>query len=184
MRNTLREKTLESAGTRFENFQERKWKYMICGRYYLGLDHCDEVEEIRRRVFGEEQGIEEFAVMDEIDEEAVHAVVYTDADRTDAVGTGRLYRLENTNDYKIGRIAVLKSARGNGYGDFIVRLLADKGFLMGADRIIVGAQSHAISFYEKIGFKKTGVEYTEAGVCHTVMELLQNQICKACQQKK
>jgi len=157
---------------------------MISGRYYLGFDHSNEVEAIRKEVFGEEQNIPEFAVMDDIDEEAVQAVVYTDMDRTDAVAVGRLYRLENTENYKIGRIAVKKSGRGNGYGDFIVRMLVDKGFLMGADCVYVGAQGHAIKFYEKIGFKATGETYVEAGVEHTVMALHQNQLCKACQQHK
>ena len=62
--------------------------------------------------------------------------------------------------------------------------LVDKGLMMGADRILVGAQPHAVAFYQKIGFRPVGETYTEAGIEHTVMEIKQNTICKACQGHK
>lgn len=153
---------------------------MICGRYYLGLDHMEEIAPIRREVFGAEQGWSDDILFDETDETAVQAVVYKDIDRTIPVGVGRLHKLADSEDYKIGRIAVKKEERGQGYGDFIVRMLVDKGLLMGADRVLVGAQPHAVAFYEKIGFRSIGETYTEAGIEHTVMEIRQNTICKAC----
>ena len=154
---------------------------MICGRYYLGLDHMEEITPIRIEVFGAEQGWSDDILFDETDETAVQAVVYKDIDRTIPVGVGRLHKLADSEDYKIGRIAVKKEERGQGYGDFIVRMLVDKGLLMGADRVLVGAQPHAIAFYEKIGFRPIGETYVEAGIVHTVMEIRQNTICKACQ---
>ncbi len=154
---------------------------MICGRYYLGLDHMEEIAPIRREVFGAEQGFTEDILFDETDETAVQAVVYKDIDRTIPVGVGRLHKTGNGADYKIGRIAVKKDERGQGFGDFIVRMLVDKALLMGADRVLVGAQPHAIPFYEKIGFRSVGESYIEAGIVHTVMEIRQNTICKACQ---
>ena len=154
---------------------------MICGRYYLGLDHMEEIAPIRREVFGAEQGWLDDILFDEADETAVQAVVYKDINRTIPVGVGRLHKTGDGEDYKIGRIAVKKEERGQGYGDFIVRMLVDKGLLMGADRVLVGAQSHAIAFYEKIGFRPIGETYVEAGIVHTVMEIRQNTICKACQ---
>ena len=51
---------------------------MICGRYYLGLDHMDEIAPIRREVFGKEQGWSDDILFDETDETAVQAVVYKD----------------------------------------------------------------------------------------------------------
>ena len=156
---------------------------MICGRYYLGLDHMDEIAPIRREVFGKEQGWPDDILFDDVDETAIQAVVYKDINRTIPVGVGRLHRVEQENVYKIGRIAVKQTERGQGYGDFIVRMLVDKGLLMGADRVLVGAQPHAVPFYEKIGFRSIGETYTEAGIVHTVMEIRQNTICKACQGK-
>lgn len=154
---------------------------MICGRYYLGLDHMNEIAPIRLEVFGEEQGIKEDIIFDETDEVAVHAIVYKDINRTIPVGAGRLYKTDNGEEYKIGRIAVKKEERGQGFGDFIVRMLVDKALMMGADRVLVGSQPHAVAFYEKIGFRPTGEKYVEAGIEHTVMEIRQNTICKACQ---
>ena len=75
------------------------------------------------------------------------------------VATGRLIFLENW--FKIGRIAVKKECRGKHYGDFVVRMLLDKAFSMGAKEVFVGAQAHAISFYERIGFVKQEEEYYE-----------------------
>lgn len=154
---------------------------MICGRYYLGLEHMEEIASIRREVFGAEQGIAEDILFDEADETAVQAVVYKDMNRTVPVGVGRLIKLLEEGDYKIGRIAVKKTERGQGFGDFIVRMLVDKGLMMGAERVLVGSQPHAVGFYKKIGFRPTGESYVEAGIEHTVMEIRQNSICKACQ---
>lgn len=154
---------------------------MICGRYYLGLDHMEEIAPIRREVFGAEQGITDEILFDGDDETAIQAVVYKDSNRTEPVGVGRLIKLSTDGDYKIGRIAVKKSERGQGYGDFIVRMLVDKGLMMGANRVLVGSQPHAVGFYQKIGFRPIGESYVEAGIEHTVMEIKQNTICKACQ---
>lgn len=153
---------------------------MICGRYYLGLDHMEEIAPMRREVFGTELGFPEDILFDEADETAIHVIAYKDINRTIPVASGRLYKMEE-EDYKIGRIVVVKEERGQGFGDFIVRMLVDKALMMGADRVIVGSQPHAVRFYEKIGFRRTGETYVEAGVEHTLLEIRQNTICKACQ---
>lgn len=153
---------------------------MICGRYYLGLERMEEIAPIRRKVFGTELGFPEDILFDEADETAIHALAYKDINRTIPVASGRLYKTEE-GDYKIGRIAVIKEERKQGFGDFIVRMLVDKALMMGADRVIVGSQPHAVQFYEKIGFQRTGETYVEAGVEHTLLEIRQNTICKACQ---
>lgn len=154
---------------------------MICGRYYLGLDHMEEIAPICREVFVSELEFPENIIFDETDETAVQAVVYKDIDRTIPVGVGRLCRTDEEKAYKIGRIAVKKEERGQGFGDFIVRMLVDKGLMMGADRVVTDAQSHVIKFFEKIGFRPTGETYTEADKEYTVMEIRQDTICKACQ---
>ncbi len=153
---------------------------MICGKYYLGLDHMEEVALIWEEVFVTEQGFPRNVVFDDMDETAIHAVVYKDSERTIPIAAGRLYKT-GEEDYKIGRIAVKKEERGQGFGDFIVRMLVDKALMMGADRVIISSQPHAVKFYETIGFRPTGEIHTEAGVEHTIMEIRQNSICKACQ---
>ena len=157
---------------------------MICGRYYLGLDHIDEITKIRTDVFEKEQGIKPFSEVEEIDETAIHAVVYKDNEWKEPIAVGRLYPTEKSKVFKIGRIAVEQNERGQGYGDFVVRMLLDKGFQMGAEEIIVGAQEKAIAFYEKIGFQKTGESYLDALVLHTVLSIRQSLICRECQKEK
>ena len=53
---------------------------MICGRYYLGLDHMEEIAPIRREVFGAEQGWSDDILFDDTDETAIQAVVYKDSE--------------------------------------------------------------------------------------------------------
>ena len=92
-----------------------------------------------------------------------------------AVATGRII-IEN-GKYKIGRIAVLKEERGKQYGDFIVKMLVNKGFLSGAEEVYVGALKHAISFYKKIGFEECGEPYTDMGMLHYPMKISQGGVC-------
>lgn len=152
---------------------------MIIGKYYKGLDHFEDVKEIRKVVFGEELGYTEELNFDGFDKQAIHAVAYLDRDYTQPVGIGRLIQIEE--GYKIGRIAIKKEARKCGYGEFIVRMLVDKAFQAGAKEVIVGARPEAISFYEKIGFVPTERRYEEAGTEHTVMVLNWNDLCKRCE---
>jgi len=41
----------------------------------------------------------------------------------------------------------------------------------GCKKIIMDAQSHAIPFYQRLGFKITSEEYLEEGIPHVDMEL-------------
>ena len=41
----------------------------------------------------------------------------------------------------------------------------------GCKKIIMDAQSHAISFYQRLGFTITSEEYLEEGIPHVDMEL-------------
>lgn len=157
---------------------------MICGRYYLGTDHIEEVEAIRKSVFDEELNLLEWSCVDQIDEMAIHAVVYTDMERTDYAAVGRLYRTEKESEFWIDRIAVRPEQRKNGYGDFIVRMLVDKGLLMGASCVYVASPLSMSSFFEKIGFHKSdSSKQTEIKTDFIVMEIRQNQICRGCQKK-
>ena len=76
-----------------------------------------------------------------------------------------------------------REERGKKYGDFVVRMLADKAFNSGINEIYVGAQTQAIGFYETIGFKVCSEEYIEAGIPHKLMKLVENDFrrCRGCQ---
>lgn len=154
---------------------------MVQGKYLYYGDDLTDVYYIRRKVFIEEQGIPEENEFDENDQISVHALVYDNEDDNKPVATGRVYH--DGINYRIGRIAVLKEERGKYYGDFIVRLLVNKAFMSGAEEVKISAQTLAVPFYEKIGFKTYGDIYEEDGSDHIAMEVKLGAICKKCDKK-
>ena len=120
---------------------------------------------IRREVFIIEQSVPE---AEECDGEAIHLLA-RDASGA-AVGTARILVQGATG--KIGRVAVLQSARGTGAGAALIRAaLEELRAMPGVTRAKLGAQTHAIGFYEKLGFAAYGPEYDDAGIPHRDMAL-------------
>jgi len=129
------------------------------------LDTC---RAIRREVFIVEQNVPEAEEWDGRDGAAIHLLARDDSGR--AVGTARILVEGATG--KIGRVAVLKSARGTGTGAALIRAALDElRALPGVTRAKLGAQTHAIGFYEKLGFAAYGPEYDDAGIPHRDMAL-------------
>ncbi|WP_199258948.1 GNAT family N-acetyltransferase [Paracoccus binzhouensis] len=129
------------------------------------LDTC---RAIRREVFIVEQNVPEAEEWDGRDGAAIHLLA-RDASGA-AVGTARILVEGATG--KIGRVAVLKSARGTGAGAALIRAALDElRALPGVTRARLGAQTHAIGFYEKLGFAAYGPEYDDAGIPHRDMML-------------
>lgn len=119
---------------------------------------------IRRVVFIEEQGV---SLNDEVDGKDPGAIHLLAADGGKAVGTARL--LLSGEIGKIGRVAVLKSMRGRGIGRDLVLFAVDELRRRGATRATLGAQTHALGFYEALGFTAFGPEFMDAGLPHREM---------------
>lgn len=124
------------------------------------------VRNIRIAVFTDEQGADADKEFDEFDSFSDFALLY---DGENTVATARI--VKTSKGYKIGRIAVLKEYRGNGYGEDIVRAVTEKAFDYGADKVYVDAQNYAVPFYEKIGFKVIGEELIDRGLPHIPMSV-------------
>lgn len=122
------------------------------------------VKSIRTCVFTNEQGADADSEFDEYDSTSLFALLY---DENEPVGTARIAK--TAAGFKIGRIAILKSCRGKGYGADIVSAVTDKAFEMGADKVFVDAQNYAVPFYEKLGFRVIGAEITDRGLPHIPM---------------
>jgi len=121
---------------------------------------------LRRAVFIEEQQIDEADEMDDLDDQAIHILA---TDNGTPVGTARL--LIGGEIGKIGRICVLKSHRGTGLGAAIVEAsIAHLKTIPGVTTAKLGAQDHAIPFYEKLGFTAYGPFYDDAGIPHQDMK--------------
>ncbi|HEU4622603.1 MAG TPA: GNAT family N-acetyltransferase [Burkholderiaceae bacterium] len=120
---------------------------------------------IRLDVFVREQHVPVELEWDGIDEQCTHAIAY-DA-HGQPVGTGRL-----VPDGHIGRMAVLKNARGQGHGGRILEALVALARSRGHREVVLSAQTHARDFYERHGFVARGDEYLDADIAHIEMRRL------------
>lgn len=120
-----------------------------------------EANRIRTTVFVEEQRVPPEIEMDEHDAACLHALAYA---RGRAVGTGRLLP-----DGHIGRMAVLKESRALGVGGAILERLVDEARRRGMRQVVLSAQTHALGFYRRHGFREVGAVFEEAGIPHQEM---------------
>lgn len=120
---------------------------------------------LRRAVFIEEQNVPEALEMDDQDGAAIHLLARIDGC---PVGTARILIKGDTG--KIGRVAVLAQARGQGLGAALIRAALDAlRARPGITRATLGAQTHATGFYQKLGFVAEGPVYDDAGIPHRDM---------------
>lgn len=117
---------------------------------------------IRKAVFIDEQKVPEELEIDDLEHLCWHLVVYNMEHRP--VATVRL--LPQGEMVKIQRVAVVKEARGKKVGTEIMQIAMQKALLLGAKLIKLGAQKHAIPFYQKLGYEIVGREYMDAGIPH------------------
>lgn len=127
----------------------------------------EESKTVRRTVFVDEQGYTEAEEFDEIDNLVPHLVLL-DGDKP--VATGRLI-MQPDKTAKLGRIAVLKNYRGQHLGAKIVEELLKRAKTEGATRAYVSAQTYAVPFYNRFGFKEYGSEYLDGKIPHTDMDM-------------
>lgn len=137
---------------------------MVETKWFYGAEGIQDALLIRRDVFVEEQKVPKEIEYDEWDQKAFHLVVY---DQGIPKATGRCILKEGI--YSLGRIAVVKEARGQGFGDLVVRMLVRKAFQQGAKEVHLHAQLQVQDFYEKLGFEAYGEVYEEAGIDHISM---------------
>ncbi|MFI5760781.1 GNAT family N-acetyltransferase [Streptomyces sp. NPDC051563] len=129
---------------------------------------------VRTEVFVVEQSVPESLEYDEYDEIALHVL----AEGPDGVplGTGRLLHgpraLGKTGSPEVGslgRLAVGKAARGLGVGVALVRAIEGEAGRLGLSAVDLGAQTHAMGFYERLGYEAYGPEFQDAGIPHRAM---------------
>lgn len=128
-------------------------------------DDIDACLALRRRVFVEEQNVPEAEEIDGLDDTATHILA---TQRGVPVGCARLLIRGDTG--KIGRVCVLPGHRGTGLGAGLIAAALDhlRG-VAGVTRATLGAQTHALAFYERLGFTAHGPEFDDAGIAHRQM---------------
>ncbi|MGW1588998.1 GNAT family N-acetyltransferase [Streptomyces sp. NPDC002386] len=130
---------------------------------------------VRKEVFVVEQGVAQDIEYDAYDAVAVHVL----AVREDGVplGTGRLLHGEaaaaktggDASVGSLGRLAVARSARGLGVGAALVRAVEEAARARGLAAVDLHAQTHALGFYERLGYEAYGPEFPDAGIPHRAM---------------
>jgi predicted GNAT family N-acyltransferase len=122
---------------------------------------------LRRIVFIEEQSVPEADEIDDLDDVAIHLLA---SDQGTPIGSARLLLDGDTG--KIGRVCVLSSHRGRGIGaDLIRTAVARFAQMPQITRVKLGAQTHALDFYARLGFVAYGPIYMDAGIEHRDMVL-------------
>ena len=124
------------------------------------------IEQIRRRVFHEEQNIDEELEFDGLDETSEHLLAYLNQE---PIGTLRI-REVNPTIVKIERLAVLATARNQGIGrklmEYAIALITEKNQY---EQIVIHAQYHLKIFYQSFGFQPIGETFEEAEILHIKM---------------
>jgi predicted GNAT family N-acyltransferase len=114
---------------------------------------------------------------DEADRAAAY-VVRADVFVTEQVGAGRLVvedpGFEGTDPAlgpvgHLGRLAVRPETRGTGLGIDLVRAIEARAAERGLRVVALSAQTHALGFYERLGYTAYGPEFDDAGLPHRWM---------------
>jgi len=127
---------------------------------------------IREVVFIEEAAIPLDIERDDLDVTAFHVLAMLDGH---AVGTGRLVASDEvppgeTGTWnRIGRMAVVAKHRKAGAGRAILEVLEAKARENAAKGIVLHAQVHARTFYDRLGYAPFGEVFEEAGIPHVRM---------------
>lgn len=130
-------------------------------------DDIAECMKLRRIVFIEEQEVPEQEEVDGDDDHCTHILALVDGK---PMGAARFQFIDDKA--KIQRVCVLKDARGTGLGTDLMRGILDVIKAEGkAKSAVLGAQTHALAFYEKLGFEAFGDEYMDAGILHQDMKI-------------
>jgi predicted GNAT family N-acyltransferase len=126
----------------------------------------EDVYSVRMMVFVVEQNVPAALEIDELEDEAIHFVLYDD--EMNPCGAGRF---RTVGEYgKIERICVLKEARGQGVGNLIMDAIEQHAAtVLGHAALKLDAQVQAIPFYEKRGYKVVSDEFLDAGIVHKTM---------------
>lgn len=132
--------------------------------------------DIRTQVFVQEQCVSAADEWDGLDESATHFIVRLESG--EIVGCARLlteHLLTNqgatqTQVFHIGRVAILKPFRGQGFGFALMRFIIQYcQQLAPINPIYLHAQCERQAFYEALGFAAHGEVFMDAGIPHISM---------------
>lgn len=119
---------------------------------------------VRMDVFVEEQHVSPDIELDEHDATAIHFIGY---DGEIPISASRLRFIDNYG--KLERICVLKEHRGKSYGSLMIETMEANVSNKGYSKVKLNAQTHAIDFYQRLGYETVSGEFLDAGIPHVTM---------------
>ena len=127
------------------------------------IESENELRAVRTPVFIEEQLVAPDFEWDEVDKTAVHLLASLDKQP--------IACLRIIDYHKIGRMAVLKDWRNKGVGAALLQEAVKICKAHGSKSVYLSAQTHAIGFYQRCGFKVTSEVYQDLHIPHVDMQL-------------
>lgn len=122
--------------------------------------------EVREEVFIREQGVSFEGDRDGLDEGAIQLVAVQEDGRI--AGTCRVLIEEGVA--RFARLAVRPDCRGRGLGAALLLEAEREAHGAGASRVVLHAQTRALSLYERAGYTAVGEPFEEEGIEHLTME--------------
>ncbi len=119
---------------------------------------------VREEVFVKEQKISREEEYDGIDDKCQHIVAYINSE---PIATGRI--VTKDNKHYLGRIAVIKKYRGEGYATGLIKEMISYLKQQNVNEIYLSSQLYVKELYEKIGFKEFGDIYLDCNIEHVSM---------------
>ncbi len=104
--------------------------------------------------------------MDGIDYQSLHFLIRDDGG---VIAYARLFPEKEEGVWHVGRM--LTTRRKQGLGTMLMQEIIRTAWAKGATLLCMHAQSHAIGFYHRLGFRVCSEEFMEAGIPHVKMEL-------------
>lgn len=117
---------------------------------------------IRREVFIKEQGVPEPLEWDQFDTVSLHFLAWHE---DEAIGCVRLLPTGH-----IGRMAVLRPWRRKGVASALLERCESSAYARRLEETRLSAQTQAIPFYEKAGYRIISESYLDAGILHQDMK--------------
>ena len=122
-------------------------------------------QDIRQKVFVQEQGVPPEREIDGHDEGASHYLALLG---NAPIGTARSRPLED-GSVKIERVSIIKELRGYGWGHILMEKILRQVLKQGHHKALIHAQVAVAPFYERLNFTAVGSEFIEAGIKHIEM---------------
>ena len=133
---------------------------------HMSASEIYDVLKLRSEVFVVEQNCI-YQDLDDKDRKARHLCMKND--KGEVIGCCRVFKY-NDKYAQIGRFVTAKSVRGKGCGKILMdTAIGNVRDYLDNMPIMIHAQSYAVGFYEKSGFKVSSVEFLEDDIPHREM---------------